>query len=136
VKTILVGYEERPLSGRVLERAADLAKLTGANVVVTSVAHVMHGKGGGPIDPTDPPERHETELKEAAAQLSSLGVDHVTTVVGIGDPAQAILLAAEEHSADLIVVGAHDGGAFSRIFSGSVGDTVAHKAHADVLIVH
>jgi nucleotide-binding universal stress UspA family protein len=136
MKTILVGYEERPLAGRVLERAAELAKLTGANVVVTSVAHVMHGKGGGPIDPTDPPERHETELREAAAQLAALGIEHVTTVVGIGDPAHAILQAAEENGADLIVVGAHDGGAFSRIFSGSVGDTVAHKAHADVLIVH
>jgi len=136
VKTIVVGYEERTLAGRVLERAAELAKLTGANVVVTSVAHVMHGKGGGPIDPTDPPERHEAELKEAAAQLAALGVGSVKTVAGIGDPARSILLTAEENDADLIVVGAHDGGAFSRIFSGSVGDTVAHKAHADVLIVH
>ena len=136
MKTILVCYEERPLASRVLERAAELAKLSGAKVVVTSVASVVHGKGLGPIDPTDPPARHEEELKEAAAQLGALGITGVETVVGVGDPAHAILTVAAEHSADLIVLGAHDGGALSRVISGSVGDTVAHKAHADVLIVH
>jgi nucleotide-binding universal stress UspA family protein len=136
VKTILVCYEERPVASRVLERAAELAKLSGASVVVTSVAPQVHGKGLGPIDPADPPERHEQELKDAAAQLSSLGVDGVTTVVGMGDAADAILATAQKHTADLIVLGAHEGGALSRVISGSVGDSVAHKAHADVLIVH
>ena len=136
MKTILVCYEDRPLATRVLERAAELAKLSGANVIVTSIAPAVHGRGLGPVDPTDPPERHEAELKDAAAELGGLGVSNVTTVVGLGDPARAILQAAEEHGADLIVVGAHDGGVFSRIIGGSVGDAVAHKAHADVLIVH
>lgn len=107
-----------------LERAAELTKLSCANVVVTSVAQAVHGK------------RHEAELKCAAAQLAALGIGSVTTVVGIGDPAHAILHAAEEHGADLIVLGALQGGALSRVISGSVGDTVSHKAHADVLIVH
>ena len=136
MKTILVCYEDRPLASRVLERAAELAKLSGAKVVVTSVAHVVHGKGLGPLDPTDPPARHEEELKEAAAQLATLGVAGAETVVAVGDPAHAILTVAAEHAVDLIVLGAHDGGAISRVLSGSVGDAVAHKAHADVLIVH
>ena len=134
--TILVCYEERPLAARVLERAAELAKLSGANVVVTSIAPAVHGKGLGPVDPADPPERHEAELKDAAAQLAALGIADVETVVGLGDAARGILQAAEQHGADLIVLGAHDGGAFSRVLSGNVGDTVAHKAHADVLVVH
>jgi nucleotide-binding universal stress UspA family protein len=135
MKTILVGYEERPLANRVLERAAEFAKLSGANVVVTSVVPMSHARGG-PIDSADPPERHKAELQEAAARLTALGISNVTTVVGLGDPAQGILQAAEECGADLIVVGAHDGGSFSRLFSGNTGDTVAHKAHADVLVVH
>jgi nucleotide-binding universal stress UspA family protein len=135
MKTILVGYEERPLAGRVLERAAELAKLSGANIVITSVAPVTHGRGGA-IDPADPPKRHRAELEEASAQLAALGIDSIKTVVGIGDPAHAILQAADDCGADLIVIGSHDGGAFSRVISGSPGDTIAHKAHADVLIVH
>ena len=75
------------------------------------------------------------ELKDAAAQLATLGIPNVETVGGLGDPAHAILSAAEKHNADLIVLGAHDGGAFSRVLGGNIGDTVAHKAHADVLVV-
>lgn len=136
MKTILVCYEEGSLASRVLQRAAEYAKLSGANVVVTSIARVIHGKGTGPIDPTDPPERHQAELEDAAAQLETLGIANIETVVGVGDPARGILEAAEKYGVDLIVVGAHDGGTFSRVLSGDVGDTVAHKAHADVLIVH
>lgn len=66
MKTILVCYEERPVAGRVLERAAELAKLSGANVVVASVAPAAHGKGLGPYDPADPPERHDAELEDAS----------------------------------------------------------------------
>jgi nucleotide-binding universal stress UspA family protein len=135
MKTVLVCYEERPLASRVLERAAELAKLSGANIVVTSIAPTIHSRGG-PIDAADPPERHEAELKDAVAQLAALGIANVETVAGRGDTAHGILEAAEKHGADLIVLGAHDGGAFSRVLGGNVGDTVAHKAQADVLIVH
>src|SRR5438094_5571733 len=103
MKTILVCYEERPLATRVLERAAELAKLSGANIVVTSVAPLIHGRGG-PIDPADSPQRHEAELKDAAAQLATLGIPNVETVGGLGDPAHAILSAAEKRNADLIVL--------------------------------
>ena len=60
----------------------------------------------------------------------------VETVVTGGDPAHAIVELADERKADLIVLGAHDGGLVSRLFEGSVGDAVAHRAHTDVLIVH
>ena len=136
MKTILVCYEERPVAPRVLERAAMLAKALGAKVIVTSVAPVLHGKGLGPYDPADPPERHEAEVEDAAARLAELGVTGVETVTGAGDPAHAIIHLADERRTDLIVLGAHDGGLFSRLFEGSTGDTVVHKAHTDVLVVH
>lgn len=136
MKTILVCYEERPVAGRVLERAAELAGAFGAKVVVTSVAPVVHGRGLGPYDPADPPERHETELHEAAARLGELGVTRLETVTGVGDPARAILDLADHRGAELIVIGAHDGGLMSRLFDSSTSDTVVHKAHADVLVVH
>jgi nucleotide-binding universal stress UspA family protein len=75
-------------------------------------------------------------VADAAAALTELGVTGTETVTGSGSPADAILQLADERQVDLIVIGAHDGGAFSRFLEGSPGDTVAHKAHADVLIVH
>jgi nucleotide-binding universal stress UspA family protein len=134
MKSILVCYEERPVAGRLLERAAWFATLTGAKVIVTSVAPVLHGRGGG-IDPVDPPARHEDEVQEAVSRLEELGVESVETVVGIGDPPTAIVSLAEERGVDLIVLGAHDGGLLSRLFEGSTSDAVVHRAGTDVLVV-
>ncbi len=136
MKTILVCYEERPVAGRVLERAAQLAKAFDAKVIVTSVAPVVHGRGLGPYDPVDPPERHQAEIDEAIGRLTALGVTGAEAVSGVGDPAPAIVDLADKRQVDLIVLGAHDGGLFSRLFEGSVGDAVVHKAHTDVLVVH
>jgi universal stress protein A len=132
-------YEERPIAPRVVARTAELAKAFDAHVIVLSVARVLHGmaaRGMGGIDPTDAPERHAEEVEEAAALLAELGVTQVHKVTGVGEPASAILQLAEERDVDLIVMGAHDGGVVSRLFEGSPGDTVVHKARADVLIVH
>jgi nucleotide-binding universal stress UspA family protein len=134
MKTILVCYEERPVASRVLERSAQLAKWSGAKVIVTSVAPILHGRGGG-VDPVDPPARHEGEVHDAQSRLQELGVSDVEAVPAVGDPAAAIVALADERQVDLIVLGAHEGGVFSRLLEGSPGDAVVHKAHTDVLIV-
>ena len=69
-------------------------------------------------------------------RLAELGLQGVETVVTGGEPARAIVELADERKADLIVLGAHDGGLVSRLFEGSVDDAVSHRAHTDVLIVH
>jgi len=136
MKTILLAYEERPVSRDVVERAAELAKAFSARVVVTSVAPVLTTKGQGPWDPADPPSRHREEVEEAVKMLAYHGVTDVETVVTAGEPAHAIVELADERKADLIVLGAHDGGLITRLIGGSVSDAVAHAAHTDVLIVH
>jgi nucleotide-binding universal stress UspA family protein len=136
MKTILLAYEERPVARDVVERTADLAKAFAARVIVTSVAPVLVTKGQGPWDPADPPARHREEVDEAAHTLAELGVTNVETVVTGGEPARAIVELADERKADLIVLGAHDGGLVTRLIGGSVSDAVVHHAHTDVLIVH
>jgi len=136
MKTILLAYEERPLSRDVLERGAELAKAFSAKVIVASVAPVLVTKGQGPWDPADPPSRHREEVDDAVERLADLGVTDVETVVTGGDPAHEIIELADERKADLIVLGAHDGGLVSRLVGRSVSDAVAHHAHTDVLIVH
>lgn len=136
MRTILVAYEERPVSGRVLERAALLARAFGAHVLVTSVAPVIIGRGVDPIDPADSPEHHAQELEDARARLQELGVTDVETLPARGSVPKAIAELAEIHHVDLIVLGAHEGGIVSRLLVGSVSDAVAHRAHTDVLVVH
>jgi nucleotide-binding universal stress UspA family protein len=137
-QSIVIGYDESDASKRALERAADLAKAFGSKLLVTSVAPTLEpasGRGAGGIDPTDTPEDHVEELKHARDYLAGVGVE-AAYQAAIGEPADAIVQAANQHGADLIVVGTRELGTLSRLLGQSVSDSVAHHARCDVLIVH
>ena len=137
MKTIVVGYDGTEASERALARAGDIAKAFGSSVVVTSVSSVMTGAshGGGSVDPTDSPEEHDALLTAARGKLADQGVE-ADTVLGVGDPAEAIVQLAEQRSADLIVVGTREPGFFERVLGHSVSAAVQRHARCDVLIVH
>jgi nucleotide-binding universal stress UspA family protein len=75
------------------------------------------------------------ELDHAKAVLDEQGVS-AEYDVGLGDPADVILAAAEKRHADLIVVGTSEPGLVPRLLGLSVSESVQRRAHSDVLIVH
>lgn len=136
MKTIVVGYDETEPSKRALERAADLAEKFGSRLIVTSVAPVMlpaHGTAG--VDPTDTPPQHQAELEHAQAYLAGRNLS-AELQPAIGEPAEAIVEAAEQNGADLIVVGTREPSILDRLLGTSVSGAVSRHAHCDVLIVH
>ena len=59
----------------------------------------------------------------------------ITTQVLVGATDQAIIEAAKEWNADLVVVGSHGRGFWGRVMVGSVSDSLVHHAPCSVLVV-
>jgi nucleotide-binding universal stress UspA family protein len=137
MKTIVLGYDDSESAVRALRRAGELADAFDAYVVAVSAAPALvpAGRGIGPIDPADPPELHRAQLAHARAVLDELNIA-AEYDVGLGDPAEVILAAAEEHDADMIVVGPREPGLVARLLGLSVSEKVQRQAHCDVVIVH
>jgi nucleotide-binding universal stress UspA family protein len=137
VNKIVLGYDDTEASQRALERAAQLTKAFGSELLVISVAPILPGAGrsAGPIDSTDPPAKHAEELKRAHEYLEAQGVSAELTPA-VGYPADTIVDLAQDRGADLIVVGTREPNFIARVLGQSVSESVSHKAHCDVLIVH
>jgi nucleotide-binding universal stress UspA family protein len=124
---ILLAYNDTDVSNRALERAAQLAKLYEAKLVVTSVTPVVVG--------TAPSMEPGTELRRADERLRELGVEP-DLVEAIGDIAAAVVEVAEMHGAGLIVIGTREPSQVERMLGHSVSEQVQRMAHCDVLICH
>lgn len=75
-----------------------------------------------------------TRLEAAAARLESGGWK-VTPQAVIGSPLSELLIAAREHRADVLVVGARATGGLARVLLGSVAAGVLNESPVPVLIV-
>lgn len=124
---ILLAYDDTDVSNRALERAAQLAKLYEAKLVVTSVTPVLIGDA--------PSMEPGPELQHAGARLRELGVAS-ELVEAIGEIAQAVVQVAETHDVGLIVIGTREPSQVERMLGHSVSESVQRMAHCDVLIVH
>ncbi len=73
-------------------------------------------------------------LEDVADLLRQRGY-HVSTKVEVGDPAEAIILAATRQEADLIVMSTHGRSGVSRLLFGSVTSRVLSRTIRPVLVV-
>ncbi len=135
METILLAYDDTRSGREALERAAQLTRGLGAELVVITVAPTppTAGRLGGRIDPVDSPARRERVLAEARANLTERGIE-ARYVLSIGRPADAVVRAAEKFGADLILVGRRSTNPFKRLVAENVSESVLHKAHCAVLI--
>jgi nucleotide-binding universal stress UspA family protein len=146
--TIVVGYDGTQPAVLALARAAELATTFGSRVVVADVAlpeplEAIPGAFGlAPyyVRTAEQGVRTDQALwQQHRAQIDSFlaetGVSHEFAGV-VGEPAEEIVDVAERRHADLIVVGTREPGFVERLLGGSVSQSVARRAHCDVLIVH
>jgi nucleotide-binding universal stress UspA family protein len=84
--------------------------------------------------PHEPTEHDRTLLEDAAAVAAERGIV-ATTALRYGVTVEEIIVFADSHDADLIVVGSRGHGAVARALLGSVSRGVLRESNRPVLIV-
>lgn len=80
-------------------------------------------------------ERAITSARQILSELDGVDSSSVESDILYGSPAKRIVEAAEDWTADLIVIGSHGYSKWQRILLGSVSDSVVHHAHCSVMVV-
>ena len=135
---VVVGVDGSPMSTSAIAHAFRQADARGTSVVAV---HTYGGFGGDAFygQGEEALRRLNDEAVESlGSQLAGYRQDHpdveVASVVAAGDPAPAIVGAAED--AQLIVIGSRGRGGFRGLLLGSTGQAVLHVAPCPVLVVH
>ncbi|MGZ4201635.1 MAG: universal stress protein [Thermoleophilaceae bacterium] len=138
--SIVVGTDGSDTAKIAVREAIELAAASGAKLNIVSAYAPVAAQvqaGGGPEGAhwnVGPDVLVEGVLSEAAAVAAGMGVQADCRALR-GDPADALLEAAEQEGADLIVVGNRGMTGAKRFLLGSVPNKVSHHAHCSVLIV-
>ncbi|PSN20323.1 universal stress protein [filamentous cyanobacterium CCP5] len=155
-RKVLVALDSSELQSSVFAEALDLAKATGAGLMLLHVLSAFEeGSPGVPIrsyhtaypvldESTwavyqdrwhDYEQRGIEQLRARQQQAEKAGVAAEFTQTS-GEPPRLICELAGTWEADLIVVGSHGRRGISEILLGSVSNYVMHHAPCSVLVVH
>jgi len=141
IRRILCATDFSPASERALQTAIELAKSSGAELLI---AHAYHPPNLSQAEAVASGvyEEWDQNLRDAVAQrlgplLESARRQLVPSrpLILSGAPSEAILEAAEAQGVDLIVVGTHQRTGIARVFLGSVAARIISAAHCPVLTV-
>ena len=140
IQTIAVGTDGSDTASKAVDFALDIAEKFGAKVVVASSYRpvsedrLRREQKDAPQDiqwSINPTEEVDSALRAVEEKARGRGLDVVSEARG-GDPADVLCGIAEQHEADVLVVG--NKGMQRRVL-GSVPNSVSHKAPCSVIIV-
>ena len=135
-EVVVVGADNSATARGAVEAAAGLAKMSGGTLHIVTVFELKTlGKGSFPLELGVLHNEGEVDalLQDLAFLARSGGVEPVLHKIG-GAPAESLIKFAEEHDADLLVVGNVGMKGIRRVL-GSVPNSVAHGAPCSVAII-
>jgi len=140
-KKILIPTDGSELSEMAAAHAVDLAKLTGAKIVVLTATASWGAIAIGEIAVALPQEEYETRaaanaasfLKAVTDKADEAGVAYETVHSHAVNPYEAIVAAATERGCDLIVMGSHGRRGIEGFLLGS--ETVDVLTHSKVPVL-
>jgi len=137
IQRVLLATDLSAVSAKAAEDAIRLAIEHGAQLIVMSVVDTnrLRLPGGRFLRRVD---QERARIEERAQELVKRARDagaRATFLVWEGDPAEAVLEAADAESADVIVLGSHGRGRLGRMILGSTSKRVTEGARCPVLVV-
>jgi nucleotide-binding universal stress UspA family protein len=144
IRTIVVGVDFSPVSEVACRQAVGVARRTGARVVLAHAAAIPEQPEGLPSSMSDTAQAYlgvlrgrmaddKRALAEVGERLGGQGVD-ISHVLVDGFPDDALVTAAHDLGAELIVTGSHGRRGLGRILLGSVAERVVRAATVPVLV--
>lgn len=136
---LLVALDDSPRAPKVFRRAAEIARGTGAELILLRVVSVPQefpaAGAGAKKDPLR--EQLVRSAREDLLKDLTTETELPTRIVVVVDPSpdRAILATAEERDVDLIVIGNHGYHGLDRVL-GTTAERVLRGAKRDVLIVY
>jgi maltose/moltooligosaccharide transporter len=140
---VIVGSDGSDSALRGVERAAEVAAAAEADLVVVCAYNPMSARDQAKLSAVVPSVREEVRgqsaakeaLRQAVERVNTDRIKHLDRRLVEGEPAAALLDAANNPNTDLIVVGNRGLGALGESLLGSVPGEVVAQAGCDVLIV-
>lgn len=135
-RRILVAVENSGADRTILTHVAQLAKLTGAELLLV---HVADGWAARNFDQLK--LRESEEMKADRAYLEQLKQDLVAqgftveTRLAMGDPATELVKSAEESGVDLLAMSTHGHRFLADVLHGATADRVRHLVKVPVLLL-
>jgi nucleotide-binding universal stress UspA family protein len=135
-RRILVAVENSPADQTILGHVSELARLTGAALLLI---HVADGWAARNFDQLKLRESEEMKadrayLERICADLQGRGFT-VETRLSMGDPATEIVKASEELGVDLIAMSTHGHRFIKDVLLGATADKVRHLVKIPVLLL-
>ena len=135
-RRILVAVENSPADATILAHVSELARLTGAELLLV---HVADGWAARNFDQLKLRESEEMKtdreyLEKVKADLQARGFT-VETRLAMGDPATELIKVSEEQGVDLIAMSTHGHRLIGDILLGATADRVRHLVKVPVLLL-
>jgi nucleotide-binding universal stress UspA family protein len=133
---ILVAIENSPADQTILAHVGDLAKLTGAELLLVHVADGFAARHFEDLKLRESEEmRTDREyLDDLRRQLTDRGLV-VNTRLATGDPATELIRAVESCNVDLLAMSTHGHRFLNDVLRGATADRVRHGVKVPVLLL-
>jgi nucleotide-binding universal stress UspA family protein len=133
---ILVAIENSAADRTILTHVCDLARLTGAALLLVHVADGWAARNFNELKLRESEEMKTDRayLEQLRADLASRGFT-VEVALALGDPATELIRVAADEQVDLIAMSTHGHRFLADVFHGATADRVRHMVKVPVLLL-